>query len=437
MEGGQSGVDPGQPAVGEGGLGIAVERLAMKVLHEAPFPPTSYGLVVSPGGGQVVFYQAALGRVPSLATVPEGTARRLPNKGNAGQAAWSPDGEYLAYLSTDEAQPEQWMEMWLYSVSGGKLVGTVQLGRQDIGSSQRGKVLADAHPTWTEDGKELHYLTLAGVYRVDRREVDAAAGRQRDAPTQAGSAALRGRLVAKADAFPGEMQWLTRGPVAWAGGGRLLAFYSEDRRGDGATDQILWVVDEGGELVARVPTRISGEGWPGGDLLSWCPDGRRLAWVSTPDAHQDPEAGTQPNACSDAGVQAAADRLSILDVGSGRVAGFLSGLGDRRVRLQGWSPDGSRLALLVSPGTGGGWNLWLVRVPGATAPGSLAPAPGGNPNPLPAPGGASVPSPPTGSASGPFEPIVAQVWDDEKLREARWLAPDRLLALTADDRLLV
>lgn len=191
MEGGQSGAgEPGQAGAGEAGQAVGVQRLAVRVLHEVPFPPTACGLVVSPDGRHVVFYQPALGNVPSIATVPEGAAQNLPNEGNAGQAAWSPEGDYLAYLST--------------------------------------------------------------------------------------------------------------------------------------------------------------------------------------------------------------------------VAGLLGGLGDRLVRLQGWSPDGSRLALLVSPGADDGWALWLVRVSEAGGEGS--------------------------ARSGAVAP---QVWDGEKLREVCWLAPDRLLAVTVDDRLVV
>lgn len=104
-----------------------------------------------------------------------------------------PEGDCLAYLSTDEEQPERWMEVWLYSVGGGRLVGKVRLEPQDIGSSQGGRVLGDAYPAWSRDGKELYYLTLAGVYRVDLREF---------APTGTRPVQLRGRQVAKADAFP-------------------------------------------------------------------------------------------------------------------------------------------------------------------------------------------------------------------------------------------
>lgn len=380
----------------------------MRVLHEVPFPPTAYGLVVSPDGRHVAFYQPALGSVPSMATVPEGATQNLPNEGNAGQAAWSPEGDYLAYLSTDEEQPERWMEVWLYSVGGERLVGRVRLEPQDIGSSQRGRVLGDAYPAWSRDGKELYYLTLAGVYRVDLREF---------APTGTRRVQLRGRQVAKADAFPGELQWLARGPVAWDGGARLLAFCAED-----GAEQVLWVVDRSGKVVARVPGPGIPAGWTGREVLSWCPDGERLAWVRAASAGEG-DAGAGQGAAGAGGVNAGvgqgpagvgqgaaaeACRVSVLDVESGRVTGLLGGLGDRLVRLHGWSPDGSRLALLVSPGAGEGWALWLVRV-----------------------------SEEAGEGTTPSRATAAEVWDGEKLREVRWLTPDRLLGLTVDDRLLV
>lgn len=90
MEGGQSGAgqpggsEAGQAGAGEAGEAGGVERLAVRVLHEVPFPPTACGLVVSPDGRHVVFYQPALGSVPSMATVPEGATQNLPNEGNAG-----------------------------------------------------------------------------------------------------------------------------------------------------------------------------------------------------------------------------------------------------------------------------------------------------------------------------------------------------------------
>ncbi|MFZ5768007.1 MAG: TolB family protein [Bacillota bacterium] len=388
----------------------APERVELEVLSEVPFPETANGLVLSPRGEHVVFYRPALGNVPSLARVDGRDVRELPNQGNAGRAAWSPDGDYIAYLSTDDHQPGRWMEVRVFSVRSGKVLGAIELEPRDVGPAEGGIVLDDAHPAWSPDGKDLYYLTLAGLYRVDMRDL-----------RPGGGSRLVPQLVTCADAFPGHMHWLARGPVAWDGQAQLLAFctsdgaaqgqvtsgqaVAEDDRSQGvlgtAGDELqpaLWVVDREGGAVVRVPQPgIAADGSRGHEVLGWSPDGKKLVWVTAQPVSLPAVAAPQ------------AYRLFVLDLESGRVSGYLSaGLGDRPVRLQGCSPDGKQVALLVSPGAGEGWELWFLLVSTAGGEGSER-------------AGAVVP----------------RRWGGEKLMEAHWLSPDRLLGLTADYRLLV
>jgi len=175
------------------------------------------------------------------ATIPPIT-RFVESPGMDRDAAWSPDGRWIAFGSTDE-------DIWIKSVETGE---TIQLtSGPDV----------DTYPTWSPDGKEIAFTSNRGgpgnVWTVP-----AAGGRPRQVTAAADSVSLQssGGTI-----------------VAWSPDGREIAFTSV--KGDNAD---IWIIPAEGGTARQLTTS------PASDIApDWSPDGQQIAFTSARSGNRD------------------------------------------------------------------------------------------------------------------------------------------------------
>ena len=264
---------------------------------------------------------------------------------SAGSPAWSPDGRYLTFTAARNGDATQ---VWALDRRGGEAfpLTDVDQGIRDY--------------AWSPDGSRL-LLTI----RDPGEEAEATAD---DPGGEAPGAASGGRgeipepwvvnrLQVKRDGVgyltgdrrthlyvlhlaSGELRQLTAGPwdegsAVWSPDGTRVAFVSNRTEDpDANVDSDLWVVDADRATPTDDPLRVTDQ--PGSDRApSWSPDGRFLAYVTTPDVDA---IWYATNHLAVVEVPMGEDRPSPPSIHEPRI---LTRSLDRNVRSPRWSEDGA------------------------------------------------------------------------------------------------
>jgi len=252
-------------------------------------------LMATPGGaqvpgrnGRIAYTHGPFGGTDIFTARADGTGRvRLTTSGDAGQAAWSPDGRRIAFV---RAVSEADHDIWVMSSAGrGKtrLVG----GRTD-----------DTDPAWSPDGRRIAFTRNFGqvfVYTLATHRVHRVVG---TAATPSwspdGTRIAFSRFLQAGSQGQGELftirpdgtglRRVTRTPVSetepdWAPNGRSLAY----TRGGNACTLGVYAIRTDGTGVHRIWDKPCNDTSP-----SWAPDGTRVVVYSMgPDPFDHPQEG--------------------------------------------------------------------------------------------------------------------------------------------------
>ncbi|MEX0785880.1 MAG: S9 family peptidase [Dehalococcoidia bacterium] len=261
-----------------------------------------------------------------------GAAQRFTQGKHDHSPRWSPDGRYLAFVSSRDEKNQ----IYLLPLEGGE---PRQLTKTKFGAGQ---------PVWSPDGKRIAYVARVGNYKEPKERKNA----ERAAPRLIRD--LRYRLdgigyfddrrhhIFTVDVETGKERQITDGDwydqqPAWSPDGRFIAFVS-DRERDRfqrlwRTD--LWVVRSTGGRARRL-TRGRGAAYN----PQFSPDGRSIAFVG----HEHGEAGGAKNT-----------HMLVLPVSGSRAPQSVSAPLDRSViggilvgaQTFSWSRDGRSLLFLA------------------------------------------------------------------------------------------
>ena len=194
---------------------------------------------------------------------------------NAHTPRWSPDGRYLAFLSTRSGS----QQVWAFDRRGGeaRALTDVDGSVRTFAWSPTADQLALVAVEPASEGRGP-FVTTELILRADgqRGYVDA------DPPRLA--------VVSTSGAEPGQPRWLTGpiplvGDVSWSADGTQIYFAAPPTRADGFTQTDVYAVDVESASTERVTTSS------GPDRAYPSPDGRWLAVVGT--AFADPPASYQ------------------------------------------------------------------------------------------------------------------------------------------------
>jgi dipeptidyl aminopeptidase/acylaminoacyl peptidase len=274
---------------------------------------------------------ASLWRVPTAG----GAAERLTWDGNVSDPQFSPDGRYLAFVSSrfierigTKKEIAERGQVWALPLDGGEAFPITALdgGVDSFRWSPDGTKIAIVSRDPREEPKEGAPAPPIVVTRLQHK---------RDG---GGYLDLRRRHIYVADVTaalekPGVMapaKLLTSGPydhgdVAWSPDGRSLAFSSNRTEDPDANENAdIWLIDAAGGEPRRVTTDAGTDSDP-----QWSPDGRSIAYVHMP---LDPPVYATP-------------RLNVI-AASGGAPKDLTGTFDRHVSgSPRWSADGTSLLI--------------------------------------------------------------------------------------------
>jgi TolB protein len=299
-------------------------------------PPTSEP---PPGAlGRIVFASDRDGNYEIYTMNPDGTdpVRLTENEAEDSQPIWSPDGSKIAIISYQDAT-----------------YGLAVMNTNGSGQTRLVEGMQIGALSWSPDSSQIAYVDVGSGLNV----ISASGG----VPT----------LVA-------ERPVSDRG-IAWGPGGALAFIRDEPMKGGE-----VYVLMPGGNN----PIRISPEGIPA-ELLTWSPDGTRLAFAAIPDFSTSkhmiyvadvsgaaPLKLITPNSTYMSDLEWSPDgawlAFSSFNIDSDNEVYIVSADGGSPIRLAGgvglpyivWSPDSTQL-LLVSKGTEPAPDgaLAIVRVP--------------------------------------------------------------------------
>jgi dipeptidyl aminopeptidase/acylaminoacyl peptidase len=251
-----------------------------------------------------------------------------------GTPRWSPDGRYLAFLSSREDSRDA-AQIWLLDRTGGEAERLTDLpgGVSDYAWSPDSKRLAliasDPDPGSSTSDTSRHRTPKPIV--IDRYQFK---------EDESGYLSPRRTHLYVFDLATRKPQILTRGdynelaPV-WAPDGKSIAFVSKRRAEfDRTNNWDLYVVTASPGGSPRQLTKFEGPdmdpGW-GGRAPAWSPDGKYIAYV---------QGGPEKL------IYYAGQKLAVVPVAGGSVR-ILTPTLDRNVLSPRWSPDGSTILFLL------------------------------------------------------------------------------------------
>jgi dipeptidyl aminopeptidase/acylaminoacyl peptidase len=292
----------------------------------------------------------------------DGTNHRQLTNGEAldSQPAWSPDGSRLAFVSTRTGKPQ----LYALDFAGGE---PRKLTDEERGASS---------PIWSPDGARLAYIADTALQDHLVEEETAwleghSKAAEKNGPKLRRVTALKYRFDALGylesrghlcliDAAGGEPKRLTEGSYsetgpAWSPDGREIAFLS-DRSEDGefVWSTAVWLVDVDSGALRRLTSEEMGP-FTGG--LSWSPDGKSLAFYSSPDITRVPYGDTHVWLVSREGNDER-DLSGVLDRPSTGMVGTDHAFAQPVAPA--WSPDGQTLYFPLADH--GDQPLWAIDV---------------------------------------------------------------------------
>jgi len=265
-----------------------------------------------------------------------GTPRRFTHGDRDHSPRWSPDGRYLAFVSSRDERKNQ---LFVAPLAGGE---ARQLTKAKFGAGQ---------PAWSPDSTTIAYAARTGDYKEpkERKPAEKAAPRVlkdlRYKLDGIGFFDERRLHVFTVDVESGESKQLTDGDwydeqPSWSPDGGTIAFVSdrERERHQRHWRHDVWVVPAAGGRARKV-TRSRGDA--GSPRLS--PDGRSIAYIG----HEHGDAGSARNA-----------HLLVVPAAGGRAPRSVSAPLDRSAFATppgsgdtfAWSRDGRSLLFLAADG---------------------------------------------------------------------------------------
>jgi dipeptidyl aminopeptidase/acylaminoacyl peptidase len=248
---------------------------------------------------------------------------------------WSPDGRYLAFLSSRQDTSEV-KQLWLLDRAGGEAERITHAagGVEDLAWSPDGKrlVLVIPDPDSVEEGgSDSTWSTTPRPIVIDRFVF------KEDYTGYLGRARSHLYLM---DLASRELKPLVTDPrydeesPSWSPAGDRIAFFSR-RTGDAERtyDQGIYVIDAAPGSTPRqvVPDSVAANNLDWGWELAWSPDGREIAYLS---------AGPPKL------IYYSVQKLTVVSVGSG-VSRVLTPTLDRNCSAPAWSADGKRIRFIV------------------------------------------------------------------------------------------
>ena len=263
------------------------------------------------------------------------TVRLTSSSGSEGTPRWSPDGRYLAFLSSREDAHDV-AQVWLLDRSGGEaerltdMPGGVSEYAWSPDSKRLALIASDPDPDSAASGDTAHHKTSPPIV-IDRYQFK---------EDETGYLDRRRSHLYLFDLASRKAEILTPGvyneqaPV-WAPDGKSLAFVSKRRPDFDRTNNFdLYVVAASPGSSPRQLTTFEGPdmdpGW-GGRPPAWSPDGKYLAYV---------QGGPLKL------IYYAGQKLAVVPA-SGGPARILTPTLDRNVLSPRWSRDGSAVLFLL------------------------------------------------------------------------------------------